>query len=92
MATYASDEPSIAGAANEKEPTSVLTPDHSLEDGKVDPAHRAEDDLNRPSPRKVHGASVCRSPSPGAGHLILMAISVDTGGDWHSVVPSTVRS
>ena len=58
MTTYSSDEPSLSGAANEKEPSSVLTPDRNLEDDKVDKEHQAGDDVAPPSPRKVHGISV----------------------------------
>lgn len=60
MTTYSSDEPSLSGAANEKEPTSILAPDQNLEDGKVGKEHRAGDDVDPPSPRKVHGISVRR--------------------------------
>ena len=58
MTTYSSDEPSLSGAANEKEPSSILTPDQNLENGKVDKEHQVGDDIDPPSPRKVHGISV----------------------------------
>ena len=60
MTTYSSDEPSLSGAANEQEPSSVLDPDRNLEDGNVGKEHQAGDDVVPPSPRKVHGISVRR--------------------------------
>ena len=70
MATYSSEEQSLSGANKEKELTSVLPADQSVENGEVGKQHHAGEDVDLPSPRKVHGISVRKTFSPfqSAGH------------------------
>ena len=72
--TYSSDEQSLSGVTREKEPTSVLPSDLNVENGEVDKDHHAGEAVDPPSPRKVHGISVCR----GCFHFLVL--DADTFG------------
>lgn len=63
MATYSSDEQSLSDPTQDKQTGPVLPAVQNLESGTVDKEHQAGEDIDPPSPRKIHGISV-RDPYP----------------------------